>query len=216
MATTQRRDVYLWPTWITGLLSGDNHCQWAAWFRAHFKYDKEPSRSFDFAAWSSEHDDLVRRRVMELTADGWLCYVEDQNKFTLCGQTATLGGKADIVAVRGNEARVEDCKTGKPRKSDWWQVLAYMLALPLSHPAIGKGHRLTGYVVYKDHVVTIQPEEFTPELRAKLVAQIQQAGAPEPPPRTPSPRECGFCDIRKADCPARIQERDREVVHDLF
>lgn len=216
MATTQRRDVYLWVTWITGLLSGDNHCQFAPWFKGHFKYEKTPDRSFDRAAWSSEHDDLVRRRVAELTADGWLVFVEDQNKFDLRGQVATLAGKADIVATRGQEARVEDCKTGKPRHSDFWQVLTYMLALPVGHPAISKFHRLTGYVVYRDHIITVQPEEFTPELRAKLIEQVRQSGAAEPPPRVPSARECGFCDIGKADCPQRVENRAREVVYDLF
>src|SRR5206468_35641 len=39
-----QRDVpFIWVTWISSLLSGDNHCEWAAWFRAHFEHEKRPS-----------------------------------------------------------------------------------------------------------------------------------------------------------------------------
>jgi hypothetical protein len=149
--------------------------------------------------------------LAELTADGWLCFVEDQNAFNLQGKTATLAGKPDIVAVKGDEARVEDAKTGKPRHSDFWQVLTYMLALPLTHDAVKPPRmRLTGYVQYRDHVVTVQPEEFTPDLRAKLIALIGLVGGDQAPTRAPSPRECGFCDIGGHDCAMRI-DREREA-----
>jgi len=225
MSTTQRRGgSYIWVTWLTGLLSGDRRCTWAPWFKAHFKYDKVAAPSFDQAAWSSDHDDLVRRRVAELTADGWLVFVEDQNAFTLQGKVATLAGKPDIVAVRASDgdlngdrlARVEDAKTGKPRHADFWQVLTYMLALPLTHEAVRGVSRLTGYVQYRDHVVTVQPEEFTPALRAKLIALIGLVGGPDSPTHAPSPRECGFCDIGPRDCTLRADRTRETVTSDLF
>jgi len=43
----QRRDMpYIWITWLTKLLVGENSCEWAAWFRANHEcrsYDKVPS-----------------------------------------------------------------------------------------------------------------------------------------------------------------------------
>ena len=62
-------------------------------------------------------------------------YAEDHNKFSLPGKAATLGGVADIVAVRGDEGLIVDCKSGKQRDSDAFQVLAYMLVLPCTHKA---------------------------------------------------------------------------------
>ena len=50
-----------------------------------------------------------------LKAEGYAVFVEDQNKFTLKGRAATLGGVPDLVAVRGAEALVVDCKSGKQR-----------------------------------------------------------------------------------------------------
>jgi hypothetical protein len=34
--TAPRDGSYIWVTWITGLMSADKQCEWAAWFRAHF------------------------------------------------------------------------------------------------------------------------------------------------------------------------------------
>lgn len=219
MTATTQRAPYIWVTWITKLLAGDDHCQWAAWFRAHFKYAKRDDRSFDKAAWSSNHDSMVRARAEQLAADGWLVWIEDQNKFEITGRTGTrVSGKPDIVARRSLDVIVVDCKSGKPRHSDWWQVLEYMLFLPLYHPAlkVGAGWRLRGEVQYPDHAVTVQPEEFTPALREKILTQIARTGGDGAPERVPSSRECGFCDIGPGDCPYRISTDTTEVTSDLF
>ena len=66
---------------------------------------------------------MVRARAAALKADGYTAFVEDQNKFTLKGRAATLGGMPDLVAVRGAGTLVVDCKSGKQRGSDSFQVL---------------------------------------------------------------------------------------------
>jgi len=138
---TPRNGSYIWVTWITGLLSGDRHCLWSAWYRAHFKdYERRPT-SFDLAAWTATHAEMVRTRADALRAEGYEVYVEDQNKFCLRGRAATLGGVPDLVALKdapdgGREALVVDCKSGRQRNSDFFQVLTYMLVLPLTHPAL--------------------------------------------------------------------------------
>ena len=34
MAELRKHGPYIWVTWLTRLLAGENSCEWAAWFRA--------------------------------------------------------------------------------------------------------------------------------------------------------------------------------------
>jgi len=60
----QRRDTpYVWVTWLTKLLVGENSCEWAAWFKAnHYSssYDKVPS-TFDATEWQLQHTELLNK-----------------------------------------------------------------------------------------------------------------------------------------------------------
>src|SRR4051794_8974006 len=109
----QRETPYIWVTWLASLLSGDNHCEWAAWFRAHFYHSARP-RSFDEVKWHVEHNDMLRTRMSSLKQEKYQVFIEAQNQFNLRGRFATLGGTPDIVAVRQDDAWVIDCKSGKP------------------------------------------------------------------------------------------------------
>jgi hypothetical protein len=211
-----RHGSYVYTTWITGLLSAEDQCRWSAWFRSHFKHEKVNQTTGSLAKWKAEHGAMVDARLGTLIADGWTVFVEDQNKFTLQGQVATLAGKPDIVAARDVEALIVDCKSGKPRDKDFWQVCVYLMVLPLTHPAC-KDRRLIGEVQYRDHSLLIQPEEFTLAMRERITEQIRETGGPTPPGRVPSFRECMFCDVSTADCPDRIERQPaHEVAHDLF
>ncbi len=215
--TVKRDGAYIWVTWITSLMAADRHCGWSAWFRAHHQgYEKVPS-DFDLAAWKAAHGEMVRARADELRAQGYAVFVEDQNKFSLKGRTATLGGVADLVAVRDGEGLVVDCKSGQRRDSDAFQVLTYMLVLPLTHAAC-KGVSLAGEVQYRDGRLAIPAEKLDAETKALITATIERVGGDEPLPRVPSVAECRFCDIGAADCPERVDEAQRvEVVRtDLF
>lgn len=218
MATTARfGGPYIWVTWITGLLATDDQCHWAPWFKAHFKFNKVERSDSALTKWKAEHGEMVNDVVRELTADGWQVFLEAQNKFTLHGKAATVGGVADIVAVRGTEVRVVDCKSGKPRDKDFWQVCLYLMILPLTHDACKAPARLVGEVRYRDHSLWIQPEEFTADIRAKIAEQIRETGGALPPRRVPSFRECQFCDISSTDCKDRIQKStEMAVAHELF
>ena len=215
--TTRRDNSYIWVTWITGLLSADKHCEWAAWFRAHFQdYAKVPS-TFDLATWKAAHGGMVRDRAGQLKADGWTVYVEDQNKFSLAGKAATLGGVADIVAVRDGEGLVIDCKSGRQRDSDSFQVLTYMMVLPYTHAAC-KDVPLAGEVQYRDASVHIAPEQLTDEMRWLIRGVIERVGGTVPAVKVPSFSECRFCDLTAADCAERVDEavNGEAVEHDLF
>jgi hypothetical protein len=205
-STTKRFGLpYVWPTWLTGLLSGDKQCTWALWYRAHFKYEKRRDDSFDSAAWSAGHQSLLLRRVKELSAEGWTCRVESQNDFKLKGRTALLSGKPDILAERNGEWLVVDCKTGRARNSDFFQVLLYMLAVPRSVAGIG---RLRGEVCYPDRSVDVAPEALTPLHEESIFAMLRVAGQDEAPEHVPSANECRFCDV--ADCRERFKEAAEE------
>ena len=215
--TVPRDGSYIWVTWITGLMAADRHCEWSAWFRAHFQgFDKVPT-DFDLAAWKAAHGEMVRSRAEELRKQGYGVFVEDQNKFSLKGRAATLGGVPDLVAVRDGQGLVVDCKSGKQRDSDWFQVLTYMFVLPLTHKAC-RGIGLAGEVQYRDSRRRIEPQKLTDELKGLISATIERVGGEAPLPKVPSLGECRFCDLTVADCPERVEEARRvEVVEtDLF
>lgn len=214
MSTTARAVPFIWPTWITGLLSGDDQCQWSAWFKAHFKHEAVERDDASLTQWKADHAAMVDALARELVADGWTVYLEAQNKFFIHGRVATLAGAPDIVALRGNTARVIDCKSGQRRDKDFWQVCIYLMVLPKTkHPAAAVP--LVGELQYRDQVVFIQPEQVDTD---RIVAQIQRTGGQERPARTASVRECQFCNIGPNDCPERMTAalHEQEVACDLF
>lgn len=212
--TVPRKAPYIWVTWLVRLLSGENHCSWAAWFKAHYTFQKVPS-NFDSAAWSAAHNDLLQQRVATLTADGWRCYVENQNKFTIEGEVATLAGKIDILAVRGDAGLIVDCKTGQRKDADYQQMLVYLMVAPLGL-AHAKGLTLSGEVQYRDGVVPVRTEELTAAVRDRIVGAIRMAGEATAPARVPSWGECRFCDVSSADCPERLERTQTSSAGGMF
>lgn len=212
---TKRSMPYVWVTWITKLLAGENQCAWAAWFRAHHRYDKLP-RDADLAAWTSEHTAMVGERSQALVADGYDVYREEQNSFTLKGRSgAVLSGKPDIVAVKGQDVRMVDCKTGAPRNSDQLQVMLYLFALPLTDASY-RNKRLVGEVVYRAGAVTIPGGAVDEAFKQQLAKTLQLITSNEPAARVPSYGECRFCDISRKDCPGRIDTPPQEAQVDFF
>ncbi len=212
---TRRPSIYLWPTWITSLLAGEAQCWYAPWMKAHFKLNLLDRGGFDLAAWKVQHAEMVDQRAGELRAEGYTVTLEDQNAFHLQGRAAKLGGKPDIIGVRGERGLIVDCKGGKRRDSDVQQVLIYLFAAPLAHPHLQKV-ALDGEVRYRDGAVAIRAEQFTPELRQRIVEAITKVGSAMVPPAAPSARECRFCDIAKTDCPARIETAAEDVQVEAF
>ena len=212
----ERPSPFIWVTWLSKLMAGERQCQWASWFRCHYEWNKMPS-GCDLARWTADHAELVRSRKAVLEAQGFTVYTEEQNSFTLMGTAGIqVSGKPDIVAIRGQEAFVEDCKTGNPRHSDHLQVLVYMLSLPLVEGHC-KGRRLEGRIVYKSMVVDVPSSRIDDDLRQLFRKTILTIGGQEPAKKVPSWGECRYCDISKADCPERILVRpDTTSGHGLF
>ena len=216
LTNAQRSHPFLWISWLSKLMAGEKQCQWACWFRSHYRWNKLPS-GCDLAKWTADHAQLLHARRATLEAQGFTVYTEEQNSFTLIGKAGIeVSGKPDIVALRGSEAYVEDCKTGTPRHSDHFQVLVYLLSLPhVEGP--WKGRTMEGRIVYPHAVVDVPSTKLDGTLRDLFRQTVLALGGPEPARKVPSGGECRYCDISKADCPERIEiERKRTDDHDLF
>jgi hypothetical protein len=212
----ERSNPFIWVSWLSKLMAGEKQCEWASWFRSHYVWEKVPS-GLDLAKWTADHAQLLRARKAELEAEGFTVYAEDQNSFTLLGETGIeVSGKPDLVAIRGQEAYVEDCKTGMPRHSDHFQVLVYMLALPhVEGP--WKGRKLDGRIIYGGTVVDVPGSKIDADLRELFRKTVLTIGGPEPARKAPSWGECRYCDISSNDCPERIDIRTEVVTnHGLF
>lgn len=208
----RRRSPYTWVTHITGLLSGDDSCRWAAWAKTQFTYEKRPDANAEnLATWKAEHADLVAKRAAELRAEGWTVTLEDQNEITLQGRATTLAGKPDIVAVQGLDVLTVDGKTGQRKGKDIWQVRIYQMALPLTG-RFPEGSRFIGEVLYKDGSQPLGP--LTADDRARILALIAEVGASFVPEKVPSARECRFCNI--AACTDRVVDAAAPVSTGAF
>jgi len=215
-SATKRSEPFIWVSWLTKVMAGEKQCEWASWFRSHYIWEKLPS-GLDVAKWTAEHAQLLRARRAALETEGFTVYAEDQNAFTLTGKTGIkVSGKPDIVAIRGQEAYVEDCKTGSPRHSDHFQVLVYMLSLPhVAGP--WKGLKLNGRIIYGDTVVDVPASKIDTNLKELFRRTVLTIGGPEPARKTPSWGECRYCDISGADCPERMDAKPKATLnHNLF
>ena len=127
----QRRDFpYIWATWLPRLLTGENSCEWAVWFKAHYQdWDRVPS-DFNQTDWLVRHTSMLNEQKAQWEDRGHDVYVENQNTFRLQGETAVLAGKPDLVVVHDDDARIVDVKSGKEQPSHRVQLMIYMYALP--------------------------------------------------------------------------------------
>ena len=204
----EKRDVpYIWVTWLTKLLVGENSCEWAGWFRANhegWSYDKVPS-NFDSAEWQLKHTELLNKVRSEVEIDQTTIFTENQNAFTLRGRTAILGGKPDLITVSDEVGTIIDAKTGQPSPSHHVQVMLYMYAVSKALRQY-KGINFSGKVVYPDHEDSIPSSAVDDTFIKNLSHLIQRVASTEPARKVPSKMECSFCNITSSDCQERIEE----------
>ena len=127
----QRREhPYIWATWLPRLLTGENSCEWAAWFKAHHQnWAKVPS-DFDQAQWMLNHTALLNKRKANCKHGGFDVNIKGQNSFQLQGRSATLAGKPDLITQRDGQVVIVDVKTGEESTSHIVQVMIYLYAIP--------------------------------------------------------------------------------------
>ena len=205
MAELRENGPYIWITWLTKLLTGEQSCEWAAWFRAHHEsrsWERMPD-PFDQTRWLMEHTARAVEVREQWEADCYRVFTEGQNAFALRGQSATLGGKPDLVAVKDGEGVIIDIKTGQPYPSHAAQVMLYMYAVP---KALGRhgGIAFTGSVVYPDHSVEIPASAVDAGFVENMGRLVRRLAAGSPARRVPSASECRYCPITGADCPERM------------
>ena len=65
MAKPRESKRFIWVTWLIKLLSGDDSCEWRAWFQAHHYSDSwtRADTSFDSVRWKMEHSNLLWEAV---------------------------------------------------------------------------------------------------------------------------------------------------------
>lgn len=215
----ERFSVYVWVTWLSRLIAGEQQCEFQSWFKAHFKHDKIPT-DFSLTKWKIKHNQLLHKRRGELEKKGYVVKIEDQNSFRLDLQQldvlevrnwkftpkgVTVSGKVDIIASKDQmNSIIEDCKTGKPKNSDQVQVMLYMMFLPQCIKEYGETI-FDGYVRYKDSEVPIFHTDIDEDLKKVVWDVIKRISATEPCRKTPSYNECNFCDISKEDCSERVE-----------
>ena len=203
--TVRRGHPYIWTTWLPRLLTGENSCEWAAWFKAHYQdWDRQPS-DFNQAQWMLNHTVLLNERRANWEVGGYSVAVEGQNSFQLRGRSATLSGKPDLTAHRDDDVAIVDAKTGHDSPSHAVQVMIYLYAVPRALERY-RDAKLRGQVTYRDHTVRIPAEAVDEQFVQNLGALIRRLSADQPARRVPSRQECRFCDISAADCPERVDE----------
>lgn len=199
-------------------MADEVQCHWAVWFRTHYKYEKL-SFNFDSAKWNANHQALLRSRVCDLEAEGYRVFVEGENWFEIVGRSfpVKVSGKPDIVAITDQRGLIEDCKTGRKKNSDLYQVLIYLLLAPVSLQHC-KGLDLKGRLVYPDGVMEIQTDQVDEGFKAQFRGTIATLSSNNPARKVPSFQECRYCDIPSRCCPQRIEHKptgDLEE-HNLF
>ena len=202
----QRRDFpYIWATWLPRLLTGENSCEWAVWFKAHYQdWDRVPS-DFNQTDWLVRHTSMLNEQKAQWEDRGHDVYVENQNTFRLQGETAVLAGKPDLVVVHDDDARIVDVKSGKEQPSHRVQLMIYMYALPRALEQYQHA-KLAGQVVYPTRTARVPMGSLHTQFKTDLGALIRRIAADQPAARVPSEHECRFCDITAEDCPARVND----------
>ena len=205
--TRPRETPYIWVTWLSRLLVGDDSCVWASWFRAHYEgFRKTENDSFDLVKWRVAHSTLLRQTRDGLRADDHTVTEEDQNFFRLNGNSgATLAGKPDLIATAPDGAvTVYDAKTGTRKASDAAQVMVYLYAL--ARDSRYRGRRLEGMLVYADGAeVPVPAGSLDGDFKEGLHDLLVRVTGSELAERVPSERECAWCPLTTDDCPDRIE-----------
>ena len=140
----------MWTTWLARLLAGESSCEWASWFRSHYQDWTKPPSDFDQARWMLDLTALVNKEWESRERLGYTVFTENQNAFRLRGKFATLAGRPDLIAVKGQDVVIIDAKTGKPSPAHAAWVLIYMYAVPKAlreYQLIGVGILFRTYAV---------------------------------------------------------------------
>ena len=203
MAQRRSRGPYIWATTLAKLLTGENSCEWAGWFKAHHQNWTKPPADFDSTIWMLEHTALVNDERAARERIGYTVHTENQNLFPVTGKMTTIAGTPDLIAEKHADAVVIDAKTGKASPSHRAQVMIYQYAIPKALTQY-QGKRLSGHARYPKAHVAASESAVDQQFIGNLTALIRRLANETPARRVPSAQESRFCDINEEDCPVRI------------
>lgn len=214
---TTRSTPYTYATWLSKAMAGEHGCLYAGWFKNHFKVQGRQDVNLD--AWTAEHTTMVHDCAAEFRGAGYEVYLEGQNALRVQGKGgAILGGKPDLVAVKGDTAIIVECKTGQPRTSDSLQVRLYMHLLSewSTHPA-RECSRVLGEVRYQpDRGDTLLLPHAADGVADLMKRYMQVFLSPVPPLATPSFQECRFCELAGGICVDSVEEEPEAMAVGWF
>jgi hypothetical protein len=195
----QRKQPFIYVTWLKNYLIGDDLCRWSIWHRIYHHYEEAKS-DFDSVHYNMEHSSFRNEIQQRYAKRGFEVLPEVQ--VSIFGEVAQLKGRIDLVAISERENLIIEVKTGKPRPSDKIQLMLYIWALPKTYSRF-RGATFDGLLVYKSHEIEISALEVD-EIFVKNFKQFtRDILSAEPDRKYPSPRECKWCKI--ADCDERSQ-----------
>ena len=148
----------------TRLLTGENSCEWAPWFKAHHQNWAKVPPDFNQAQWLLNHTELLNKRKAEWGLSHYSVAIEGQNSFQLRGRSATLAGQPDPITQRDGQAVIVDAKTGQESASHIVQVMIYLYAIPRALERY-RTLKLRGQATYLDHTIRIPAEVVDGQFR---------------------------------------------------
>ena len=118
-----------------------------------------------------------------------------------------VGGTPDIIAIHPDGRTViYDAKTGQESASHIAQVQLYMYLLPKAQIERWRGVKFEGVVVYADGSERrISANSVDDAFVSRLAEFMRKMISDMPPRRVPSLPECGWCELTRGDCPARVE-----------
>ena len=203
----EKRDgVFVWITWLARVMVGEQNCEWASWFKAHYETYAKAASDFDTAKWNIDHTRRLRQLRLERSKLGERVFLEGENAIRLTLPSGVvIAGKPDLITLRDGKPTIYDVKTGRERCSDRVQTMLYMHVVPQAIPAYG-GTRPAGCVVYNGSRVDIPPEAVDPKFIEAFEYFLGVIASSEPALKVPNRNECRFCDIARTECPERIED----------
>ncbi len=203
----QKRDgVYIWVTWLSKLMTGEQSCEWSPWLKSNYEYYERVSDDFDSAAWKIEHTRLLRELRIERQKTGGHIFLEKQNSFKYKTPNGiVIAGVPDMIELTSTDhGIIYDAKTGQRSQSHQVQVILYMYLIPLARPEWA-GIVFDGVVQYKDGMVDISASAVAASFKENFDYFVKILASDNPPCKAPNESNCRFCDIHKQECPERIE-----------
>jgi predicted RecB family nuclease len=198
-----RSTPFLWVTWLSKVMAGEQACYWSSWFKAHYQDYTKLAGSGDLALWNIQHTKLLAEERAAYHSRSTSIRIESQNAFKYSHRAGvTISGRPDLIVMDGTELTIIDCKTGKRRMSDQVQVMIYIHLIPFCFPELAQ-YRIAGRLVYNDGTIDIAANQINDRFIAAFDYFVELLAAPARPSSAPSANECRFCDISQIDCPSR-------------